>query len=128
MCDQCRGERGGNLWQRKRPDRKLFIQVVAKSTARAPGGEPLAEEQRADDAGNEQEVVERKARYRTNQAGPTSAWNTRLTSAWVSRRRASSVEKSGVSPARAITRRRSSPEVSGLNLPLTQSRRICVRS
>ena len=38
------------------------------------------------------------------------------TSVWVSRTRASSVEKSGASPARASTRSRSSPAVSGLNL------------
>ena len=55
-------------------------------------------------------------------------WNTRRTSVWVSLTRASSEEKSGASPARASTRRRSSPAVSGLNFSLTQSRRICVRS
>jgi hypothetical protein len=59
---------------------------------------------------------------------PTSAKNTFRTSAWVSRTWASSDEKSGASPARAITRSRSSPAVSGTNLSLTQSRRICVRS
>ena len=58
MRDQCRGKRGGNLWQRQRPDRELFIPAVAKRATRAPGGYPLAEEQGADDAGNEQEVVE----------------------------------------------------------------------
>src|SRR6476620_11767427 len=47
------------------------------------------------------------------------ARNTLLTSACVSRTRASSAEKSGASPARAITRSRFSPEVSGLNLPVT---------
>lgn len=59
---------------------------------------------------------------------PTSARNTRRTSASVSRTRASSVEKSGVSPARAMTRSRFSPEVSGLNLSVTHSLMICVRS
>ena len=54
--------------------------------------------------------------------------NTRRTSLWVSLSRASSAEKSGASPARAITRSRSSPAVSGLNRSLTHSRRIWVRS
>jgi hypothetical protein len=67
----------------------------------------------------------RKLRYRPL---PSIASNTRRTSVWVSRTLASSDEKSGASPARASTRSRSSPAVSGLNLSLTQSRRICVRS
>ena len=58
----------------------------------------------------------------------TSDLNTRRTSACVSLTRASSEEKSGASPARAITRNRSSPAVSGLKRSLTQSRRIWVRS
>ena len=58
MRDQCRGKRGGNLWQRERPDRELFIPAVAKRATHAPGGYPLADEQGTDDAGNEQEVVE----------------------------------------------------------------------
>jgi hypothetical protein len=58
----------------------------------------------------------------------TISRNTRLTSAWVSLTRASSDEKSGASPARAITRNRPSPAVSGLNPSLTHSRRIWVRS
>ena len=58
MRDQCRGKRGGNLWLRQRPDRELFIPAVAKCATHHPGGYPLADEQGADDAGNEQEVVE----------------------------------------------------------------------
>src|SRR6202035_4556692 len=58
MRDQCRGKRGGNLWQRERPNRELFILVVAKRATHHPGGYPLADEQGSDDAGNEQEVVE----------------------------------------------------------------------
>ena len=58
----------------------------------------------------------------------TISKNTRLTSPCVSLTRACSEEKSGASPARAITRSRSSPAFSGLNRSLTQSRRICVRS
>src|SRR5882757_8433389 len=58
MRDQCRGKRGGNLWLRERPDRELFIPVVAKRAPHAPGGNPLADEQSTDDADNEQEVVE----------------------------------------------------------------------
>jgi hypothetical protein len=58
----------------------------------------------------------------------TTALNTLRTSACVSLTRASSEEKSGASPARAITRSRSSPAVSGLKRSLTQSRTIWVRS
>jgi len=58
MRDQCRGKRGGNLWQRQRPNRELFIAVVAKRATHAPGGYPLADEQSTDDADNEQKVVE----------------------------------------------------------------------
>jgi len=58
----------------------------------------------------------------------TISRNTRRTSAWVSFTRACSEEKSGASPARAMTRSRSSPALSGLKCSLTQSRRIWVRS
>jgi hypothetical protein len=58
----------------------------------------------------------------------TTALNTRRTSAWVSLTRACSEEKSGASPARAITRSSPSPAASGLKRPVTHSRRICVRS
>ena len=58
MRNQCRGKRGGNLWQRERPNREPFIQAIAKHVTHQPGGYPLADEQGTDDAGNEQEVVE----------------------------------------------------------------------
>jgi hypothetical protein len=51
MRDQCRGKRRGNLWQRERPDRELFIPAVAKRATHAPGRYPLADDQGTDDAG-----------------------------------------------------------------------------
>jgi len=58
MRDQCRGKRGGNLWQRERPDRELFISGCSPNARPRPGGYPLAEERAPMMLANEQEVVE----------------------------------------------------------------------
>jgi hypothetical protein len=54
---RCR-ERGGNLWQRERPDRQLLIQTVSVCAAYKPRGRPFAAQQGRDDARNNQKIVE----------------------------------------------------------------------
>jgi len=58
MRDQCRGKRGGNLWQRERPDRELFIPAVAKRATTPQAAIHLPRSRAPMMLANEQEVVE----------------------------------------------------------------------
>ena len=55
--DQRRSERGRHLRQCKRPHRQLFIPAIAEGAAHDPGGDPFADEQSGDDAGDQQEQM-----------------------------------------------------------------------
>ena len=54
---RCR-ERGGNLWQRERPDRQLLIQIVSVCATYKPRSRPFAAQQGRDDARNKQKIIE----------------------------------------------------------------------